>query len=73
MVINGMNLICIHVSSGVPQDSVLGPILFLVYTNVLEVKSRDRLFANDTAKYLARSSHIEGQILQNDLLRLEKW
>ena len=70
-----MNSNCIPVSSGVPQGSVVGPILFLVYINDLpeQVKSRVRLFADDTAMYLALSSHIEGQVLQNDLLSLEKW
>ena len=37
------------------------------------VKSRVRLFADDTAMYLALSSYTEGQVLQNDLLSLEKW
>ena len=75
VVINGMNSDCKPVSSGVPQGSVLGPILFLVYINDLpeQVKSRVRLFADDTAMNLALSSHIEGQVLQNDLLSLEKW
>ena len=75
VVINGVNSNCIPVSSGVPQGSVLCPILFLVYINDLpeQVKSRVRLFADDTAMYLALSSHIEGQVLQNDLLSLEKW
>ena len=47
----------------------------LVYINDLpeQVKLRVRLFADDTAMYLALSSHIEGQVLQNDLLSLEKW
>ena len=74
-VINGVNSNCIPVSSGVPQGSVLSPILFLVYINDLpeQVKSRVRLFADDTAMYLALSSHIEGQVLQNDLPSLEKW
>ena len=75
VVINGENSDCIPVSSGVPQGSNIGPILFLVYINGLpeQVKSRVRLFADDTAMYLALSLHIEGQVLQNDLLSLEKW
>ena len=73
VVINGVN--CIPISSGVPQGSVFGPILFLVYINELpeQVKSAVRPFADDTAMYLALSSHTEGQVLQNDLLSLEKW
>ena len=58
-----------------PQGSILSPFFFLVYINDLpeQVKSRIRIFADDTAMYLTLSSHIEGQILQNDLLSIEKW
>ena len=51
VVLNGVKSDKIAVSSGVPQGSVLGPILFLAYINDLpdQVKSRIRLFADDTA------------------------
>ena len=50
-ILNGTNSDNIAVSSGVPQGSVLGPILFLAFINDLpeQVRSRVRLFADDTA------------------------
>ena len=71
---NGINSDKISVSSVVPQGSVLGPILFLAYINDLpeQVKSRVRLFADDTALYLAISSTTESEVLQTDLACLEQ-
>ena len=75
VLLNGSNSDNIPVSSGVPQGSVLGPILFLAYINDLpdQVRSRVRLFADDTAMYLALDKQDDSEILQKDLESLEKW
>ena len=63
------------VTSGVPQGSVHGPTLFLLYINdIVDVrKSELRLFADDTVLYRAIKSDHDHQILQEDLQNLTKW
>ena len=57
------------------QGSVLGPILFLPYINDINenVQSSIRLFAEDSIIYRKINSNIDHQILQTDLIQLEKW
>ena len=64
------------VISGVPQGTVLGPLLFLLHINdmpsVLDTSTSCRLFADDCLVYRVINS-IQDQIqLQRDLKRLEE-
>ena len=64
-----------NVSSGVPQGSVLGPILFLIYINDLDedVKCKISKFADDTKIANRVISLSQQQELQNDLNTLGEW
>jgi hypothetical protein len=75
VVLNGVKSDTIPVSSGVPQGSVLGPLIFLAYINDLphKIKSKVRLFADDTALYLVLALERDSVTLQEDLRLLEKW
>ena len=64
-----------NVSSGVPQGTVLGPLLFLVYINdlPLRVNSTSRLFADDCMLYRTINSEADTKTLQEDLDNLQGW
>ena len=65
------------VTSGVPQGTVLGPLLFLLFINdlptVLDPSTRCRLFADDCLVYRVINSIDDQLQLQKDLTALEKW
>ena len=63
------------VLSGVPQGSVLGPILFLIYINDLEddISNKVLKFADDTKVFRKVTNDTDKQSLQDDLDKLVKW
>ena len=64
-----------NVTSGVPQGTVLGPLLFLVFINDMPdvVSSNIRLFADDALVYRSINSHEDVVALQADLDNLQTW
>ena len=64
------------IHSGVPQGSVLGPLLFLVYINDLEngIKSSINFFADDTSLFsIVRDPNTSAVNLNHDLQLISDW
>ena len=75
VVIDGVRSDPAPVLSGVPQGSVLGPILFLIFINDLpdNIKSTVRIFADDYVLYRIIRRSEDQQTLQDGLNKLAQW
>ena len=76
--INGQSSESLHVETGVPQGSILGPLLFLVYLNYLPTSlkyCRVNMYADDTAFYTYDHHNISDitHMLKSDLCDVSKW
>ena len=76
IVIEGQSSEWEKVGSGVPQGSVLGPLLFLIYINDLteNLESCPFIFADDTILFEVADNPIDSaQLLNDDLTNISRW
>ena len=77
VVVDGISFVWARVSMGVPQGSILGPLLFLIFMNDLPEVVEEctiNLYADDTTIYLADANPVMlGSRVEGDLGRVADW
>ena len=76
VVLNGQNSSWANVHAGVPQGSILGPLIFLIYISDLSdnLTSNAKLFADDTSLFLAvHDVSASAKELNDDLKKVNDW
>ena len=76
VVLNGQSSNWEKINAGVPQGSILGPLLFLIYINdiTINLENEVKLFADDTCLFsVARDPLLTANSLNNDLAKIQQW
>ena len=67
----------LSVISGVPQGSILGPLMFVLFINdiyhCIDLETNIALYADDTKIWREIKFEIDASILQNDIHALNYW
>ena len=73
--VGGVSSLLAHVLNGIPQGSVLGPLLFIIFTNDMPevVNSLIRMFPDDTKLFRTVNREADSTVLQKDLIVLQEW
>ena len=74
-VVNGVHSSYVEATSGVPQGSVLGPMLALLYIDDIDnaITSQVKLFADDSVMHRYILTQNDQVILQSDLDTISSW
>ena len=73
---NGHRSNTLPITTGVPQGSVLGPLLFLIYINDLPMVSdvfNMLMYADDTTLYCNIDQNVSEEVINNELSKVSQW
>ena len=76
VLLNGQTSNWKNILAGVPQGSILGPLLFLIFINDIPegIQSNIKIFADDTSIFSVMKDRISASItLNKDLYLISKW
>ena len=77
VVMDGESSALLPVTSGVPQGSILGPLLFIIYVNSISQvplsSGTKLLYADDIVMYRPVNSQSDVSSLQNDVNSIHRW
>jgi hypothetical protein len=76
VVLNGSNSEWKTINAGVPQFSILGTLLFLLFINdiITDIKASIKLFADDTSLYVTVDTpQNAADIINRDLEKIHQW